>query len=491
MKKLTNITSTFILIAFISLSTMSQPWTWSQSQLSYARMGLAAATMDDTIFYSAGKNAGYGFDNTWDMYDISENQMSQHETSSTPRFNYAVVSAGGKVFGAGGSNWDDWDNFTDVDIYDKETDNWTVEDLTVGRTISGGAVACENKVFFAGGHIHVYPGSLGYTKVIDIYDTETEAWSVDSLSIGRCFIGAVAVNGKVYFAGGATGEQQVTNVIDIYDTEDETWSQDTLSEARGLIAAVAYGDKIYFVGGSKPYAVTSTLIEVYNTSTSSWEDTMHLQVPRIVTALKVKNSLVFAGAADWMNFTYVGYIGPPNGVVEIYYPETDQWEYSVSNLTPARYTYAWASYENKAYYAGGWASSGITDKISILEYDNHCLPDGITFSSQEEIDNFQTNYPGCLEIEGDVTISGDDINDLSGLEVLTAIGGDLSISSNDILDALPGLDSITSIGGNLEIIGNPVLSGLTELDNVTSIGGNIEIIGNGAITSLYGLENLE
>ncbi len=33
-----------------------------------------------------------------------------------------------------------------------------------------------------------------------------------------------------------------------------------------------------------------------------------------------------------------------------------------------------------------------------------CLPDGISFTTQAEIDNFQTNYPGCTEIEGDVTI---------------------------------------------------------------------------------------
>ena len=35
---------------------------------------------------------------------------------------------------------------------------------------------------------------------------------------------------------------------------------------------------------------------------------------------------------------------------------------------------------------------------------NYCLPEGITFTTQEQIDNFQTNYPGCTEIEGDVYI---------------------------------------------------------------------------------------
>jgi hypothetical protein len=42
---------------------------------------------------------------------------------------------------------------------------------------------------------------------------------------------------------------------------------------------------------------------------------------------------------------------------------------------------------------------------STLLFSQGCLPEGIFFSSQEEIDNFQTNYPGCTEIEGDVVIS--------------------------------------------------------------------------------------
>ena len=52
-----------------------------------------------------------------------------------------------------------------------------------------------------------------------------------------------------------------------------------------------------------------------------------------------------------------------------------------------------------------------------------CLPEGITFTTQEQIDNFQINYPNCTEIEGDVIIEGDDINNLNGLNVLNSIGG--------------------------------------------------------------------
>ena len=65
--------------------------------------------------------------------------------------------------------------------------------------------------------------------------------------------------------------------------------------------------------------------------------------------------------------------------------------------------------------------------LTINLFSQPCLPEGITFHSQEEIDNFQTNYPNCTEIEGDVTISGDDIDNLNGLDILTAIGGSLVI----------------------------------------------------------------
>ena len=59
---------------------------------------------------------------------------------------------------------------------------------------------------------------------------------------------------------------------------------------------------------------------------------------------------------------------------------------------------------------------------------NYCLAEGISFQSQTDVDNFQTNYPGCTEIEGDVTVFGNSINNLNGLNVLNSIGGNLKIN---------------------------------------------------------------
>ena len=123
-----------------------------------------------------------------------------------------------------------------------------------------------------------------------------------------------------------------------------------------------------------------------------------------------------------------------------------------------------------------------------------CLPEGITFSNQAQIDNFQINYPCCNGIVGDVIISGGDITNLNGLSVLNSFYGSLRIGywgiENPSMTNLSGLDNVTSIGGNLEIYNNDALASLTGLDNVTSIGGWLNISGNDALTNLTGLDNV-
>ena len=88
-------------------------------------------------------------------------------------------------------------------------------------------------------------------------------------------------------------------------------------------------------------------------------------------------------------------------------------------------------------------------------FSQGCLPEGISFTDQEQIDNFQINYPECTEIEGDVKIAGGDISNLNGLNVLTTIGGNLWVG--------------------YDYIGNPLLPNLTGLNNLTTVDGDILI----------------
>jgi hypothetical protein len=132
-----------------------------------------------------------------------------------------------------------------------------------------------------------------------------------------------------------------------------------------------------------------------------------------------------------------------------------------------------------------------------LASSQSCLPEGITFSTQAQIDSFQVNYPGCTEIDGDVVISGTDISNLNGLSIITTFLSNLLIEGNVSLISLSGLENVTSVGGQLStnhfvltISHNDQLTDLTGLNNLEWLGGGCKIYDNESLTALTGLDSL-
>ena len=136
-----------------------------------------------------------------------------------------------------------------------------------------------------------------------------------------------------------------------------------------------------------------------------------------------------------------------------------------------------------------------------------CLSEGITFSTQEQIDNFQTNYPGCNKIRGYVRIE-DGITNLNGLNSIQVIVGYLRIADTDNLQNLDGLESLDSIGtipndngyfGGLYIgdrgrdgpsYPNESLSNIDGLSGLSYVGSSVRILYNPLLENLNGLNNL-
>ena len=119
-----------------------------------------------------------------------------------------------------------------------------------------------------------------------------------------------------------------------------------------------------------------------------------------------------------------------------------------------------------------------------------CLPEGITFTTQTQIDSFQIIYPGCTEIEGVVRIEGDDITNLWGLNVLRVVDDDLEILNNPLIASLEGLEKLSIIGGDLEIGENNNLINFEGLNILQSVWGDISIHHNHSLINLNGLEGL-
>ena len=110
-----------------------------------------------------------------------------------------------------------------------------------------------------------------------------------------------------------------------------------------------------------------------------------------------------------------------------------------------------------------------------------CFPDGITFTTQAQVNGFRTAYPNCTQIGGDLVINGYDINNLTGLNGITSVGGNLQVICNQVLPGLTGLNNITSVGGELCIGQNFSLLSLSGLENLTTLGGNVTITNNPSV----------
>ncbi len=128
------------------------------------------------------------------------------------------------------------------------------------------------------------------------------------------------------------------------------------------------------------------------------------------------------------------------------------------------------------------------------EISGQCLPFGFTITTQAQITNFATDYPGCTTILGDVLISSGNFDTLEGLEQITTIEGHLIILNTEFISSLTGLDNLTTIGKQLEILQNASLTSLVGLGALTTVTGNSDfnsrIANNNALTSLDGLGNL-
>src|SRR5690606_1244480 len=121
-----------------------------------------------------------------------------------------------------------------------------------------------------------------------------------------------------------------------------------------------------------------------------------------------------------------------------------------------------------------------------------CLPGGITLSSQSQIDNFATNYPGCTEILGNLIIdeeSSGNILNLNGLSHIEKIGGSLRIEFNSGLTSISGLNNLIEIGQSLVIQQNGITL-IDGLNNLEIVNSSVIILNNPSLTEISGFQNI-
>jgi len=361
---------------------------------------------------------------------------------------------------------------SDVEVYHPASgQNYVIENqLSIARSSVAGVVG-GGKFFCAGGAI----GMEDPLSIVDVFDAQTQQWTVEQLSQGRFMISALSTCNKVFFIGGFVDfDLNGTDVIDIYDLESQTWSTLTLPESRGAIAAAVLDDLVIIAGGSN-YTTFSDRVDIYNCTTNSWE-TAELAVPRaFATAVCVGNKVLIAGG--------ITAIGVPSDVVDIYDVSTGEW--SIASLFTPRSMAKAAAVGGKAYFAGGATFDwGWTDYSNVIDvYDPATGAWKVDFMAEPKVVASITGFGDSLIIAGGEREDGmTDLVEIYRHPTLIHVPGDYATIQEAINEASYNdtvLVADDTYYENINFIGKPILfaseyilEGDTNHINNTTINGS-------------------
>jgi len=154
--------------------------------------------------------------------------------------------------------------------------------------------------------------------------------------------------------------------------------------------------------------------------------------------------------------------------------------------------------------AGGWAGTATiagNDDLAACP-----CPDAEIWLGDYQIQNAEDlgALSGHWLVDGDLRIQGSDLTDLTGLECLRVIDGDLIIEGNSALTGLTGLDRLESVGGGVALVSNDSLTSIAALERLVDVGvgdqfggyfpsetgDSLTVAGNTQLENLVGLQGL-
>jgi N-acetylneuraminic acid mutarotase len=95
----------------------------------------------------------------------------------------------------------------------------------------------------------------------------------------RVFLGAAAVQNKIYAIGGLGESLNTNSTVEVYDLVKNTWSKRAdLPMPRNRLAAVALKGKIYAIGGLGPQG-DSDVVEAYDPESDRWVRKANMPTP--------------------------------------------------------------------------------------------------------------------------------------------------------------------------------------------------------------------
>ena len=191
-------------------------------------------------------------------YDIETDTWSTKCTMPEPRFNHISEVIDGKIYIAGGMTVDEngrHPGLTSARVYDPVNDQWdTIADLHHERYF-GRSCIFNNKIYVFGGAPPGVPYNVAHQS-IEIYDPETDVWTISEDEIPIPFMGGmVQVYGdSILLLGGFRIVLDKENYSCIYkyvpDAPEDKWTEMvSMPVKRGVMAGNIVDHYLHMIGG--------------------------------------------------------------------------------------------------------------------------------------------------------------------------------------------------------------------------------------------------
>ncbi|KAI4336592.1 hypothetical protein L6164_015102 [Bauhinia variegata] len=147
------------------------------------------------------------------QYDSCLNSWSRLKNMNVARYDFACAEVNGLIYAVGGYGRDG-DSLSSAEVYDPDTDKWTlIESL---RRPRWGCFACgfEGKLYVMGGRSSF---TIGNSKCVDVYNPERHRWC--EMKNGCVMVTAHAVLGKKLFCIEWKNQRKLA----IFNPDDNSW----------------------------------------------------------------------------------------------------------------------------------------------------------------------------------------------------------------------------------------------------------------------------
>ncbi|MEM9257746.1 MAG: kelch repeat-containing protein [Pseudomonadota bacterium] len=192
--------------------------------------------------------------------------------------------------------------------YDPEGDRWRQGPAIPAdrRRGSAGAVAVDGQIYIAGGATEGHRG--GHVSWLDRFDPATGAWlRLKDAPRPRDHAALVALDGKLYFVGGRLSMapdntfRAVVPEVDVYDIASDTWTTlaQPLPNPRAGIAAAAYNGWVYVMGGeSGATEAAFETVDRLDVATGTWQSAPPLRRGRHGTGAAVLDGQLWVASGS-------------------------------------------------------------------------------------------------------------------------------------------------------------------------------------------------